>query len=229
MIDRFLLDADETILDFVRSSRESFAYAMAQAGAPELGADYPRFKSINDELWRAYERGEVTKPQLMRERFTRFFAQAGKAGQDAEEVNAVYFRTLCRTGYLLEGARGFLEELSRRGRVYLITNGTGAAQYGRLEAVGLREAFAGIFVSDEVGFAKPDKRFFDIVLKKAGAVPSQCAVIGDSLTSDMAGAKNAGIVGIWYNARGQAGAEGFDYAARSYEEVLAVVDSLRGV
>ena len=113
--------------------------------------------------------------------------------------------------------------------MYLITNGTGAAQYGRLEAVGLREAFAGIFVSDEVGFAKPDKRFFDIVLKKAGAAPSQCAVIGDSLTSDMAGAKNAGIVGIWYNARGQAGAEGFDYAARSYEEVLAVVDSLRGV
>ena len=50
MIDRFLLDADETILDFVRSSRESFACAMAQAGAPELGADYPRFKSINDEL-----------------------------------------------------------------------------------------------------------------------------------------------------------------------------------
>ena len=89
MIDRFLLDADETILDFVRSSRESFAYAMAQAGVPELGGDYPRFKSINDELWRAYERGEVTKPQLMRERFSRFFAEAGKAGQDAEEVNAV--------------------------------------------------------------------------------------------------------------------------------------------
>lgn len=228
MRDRFLLDADETILDFVRSSEESFAYAMRAAGCEELAASYPRFKEINDRLWREYECGKITKPQLMRERFARFFS-ASPYRADPDAVNRIYFETLCHTGYLLPGAAEFLGELRRRGRVYLITNGTSAAQYGRLESLGIRDDFAGIYVSDEVGFAKPDRRYFEYVLRAAGAAADECIVIGDSLSSDMAGAKNSGIVGIWYNARReQAPSSLYDYAAHSYGEVLALVDRLRG-
>lgn len=72
------------------------------------------------------------------------------------------------TGYLLEGAEGFLRALKERGKIYLITNGTPAAQYGRLESLGLRGFFDGIFVSDEIGYAKPDARFFRCVLEKRG-------------------------------------------------------------
>lgn len=220
----FLLDADETILDFVRSSRECFGAAMEDAGLAPLASRYDEFKQINDGVWREYERGEIAKSALVLARFERFFARCGVQA-DARAVNERYFGRLCRTGYLLGGAREFLDELKRRGRVWLITNGTPAAQYGRLEAVGLQNFFDGVFVSDEIGFAKPDRRFFEYALARIGAPREACLVIGDSLSSDIAGANNAGIECIWYNAAGKepVGARP-DHTARTYAEILRIID-----
>ena len=77
MINNFLLDADETILDFVRSSRESFFIAMQQLGLLLGENEFLQFKAINDGLWQEYEQGTVTKPQLMKERFARLFEALG--------------------------------------------------------------------------------------------------------------------------------------------------------
>ena len=159
MKNNILLDADQTILDFVRSSKESLAAAMREAGLPYAETDFSVYKRINDAIWREYERGEITKARLSVGRFARFFAEKGIDG-DPALLNALYFSKLCRTGYLLDGAAEFLARLKERGRVFLITNGTPAAQYGRLDALGIRSLFDGIFVSDEIGFAKPDPRFF---------------------------------------------------------------------
>lgn len=227
MRNNYLLDADETILDFVRSSRESFAWAMAEAGLEKLAADYEKFSAVNDALWKEYERGEVTKPRLVVERFSRFFAAEG-AVADAAAVNQLYFGRLCSTGYLLPGAESFLQALRARGRVFLITNGTPAAQYGRLDALGIRRYFDGIFVSDEIGFAKPDLRFFEYVFAHAPADRDNSVVIGDSLTSDIAGANNAGIPSILFAPNGTLkGAEAADYVTHSYMQILETLDFLR--
>ena len=118
-----------------------------------------------------------------------------------------------------------MRELKKRGRVFLITNGTPAAQYGRLDALGIRSLFDGIFVSDEIGFAKPDPRFFGYVLSAAGAAREDCIVIGDSLTSDIAGANAAGIYSVWYAPQGEPCGAAPDAVARSYAEVLSAVDA----
>lgn len=226
----FLLDADETILDFIRSSKESLAYAMREAGVPYKEEDFAAYKRINDGVWRDYERGRLTKQALMRERFIRFFDFL-RVGADADKVNGIYFEKLCRTGYLLDGAREFLDALKERGRVLLITNGTPAAQYGRLASVGLDGFFDGIYISDEIGYKKPDVRFFAYLLEREKIGRENCLVIGDSLSSDIAGANNAGIRCIWYNPSGRA-AEGAapDYTAKSYREILRLADewSARG-
>ena len=226
MINNFLLDADETILDFVRSSRESFFIAMQQLGLLLGENEFLQFKAINDGLWREYEQGTVTKPQLMKERFARLFAALG-VDADAVQANTLYFTALCGRGYLLPGAEDFLRSLKECGKIFLITNGTPAAQYGRLRSLGLEHFFDGIFISDEIGFSKPDARFFAYVLDKAGLQRGECAVIGDSLTSDIRGANNAGILSIWYNAKGKI-AEGAhpDHTARSYAKILEIVRSL---
>ena len=219
-----LLDADETILDFVRSSKESLSAAMREAGLPYAETDFSVYKRINDAIWREYERGEITKARLSVGRFARFFAEKGIDG-DPALLNALYFSKLCRTGYLLDGAAEFLARLKKRGRVFLITNGTPAAQYGRLDALGIRSLFDGIFVSDEIGFAKPDPRFFGYVLSAAGAAREDCIVIGDSLTSDIAGANAAGIYSVWYAPQGEPCGAAPDAVARSYAEVLSAVDA----
>lgn len=226
MRNKFLLDADETILDFVRSSRESLAHAMRALGLPYGDDFFSLYKAINDGVWKEYEQGQITKKQLMQVRFVRFLERIGVQA-DAQKLNAVYFETLSHTGYLLDGAAEFLRGLKERGKIYLITNGTPAAQYGRLRSLGLEHFFDGIFISDEIGFSKPDARFFAYVLDKAGLQRRECAVIGDSLTSDIRGANNAGILSIWYNAKGKI-AEGAhpDHTARSYAKILEIVRSL---
>ena len=226
MRNNYLLDADETILDFVRSSRESLFYAMRALELPCSEETFALYKAVNDGVWKEYEQGKITKKQLMKVRFVRFLERLGLHA-DAEKLNEVYFEKLSHTGYLLEGASEFLPELKKRGRIFLITNGTPAAQYGRLESLGLRDFFDGIFVSDEIGYAKPDRRFFEYVLKNAAIGRADCVVIGDSLSSDIAGAANAGIVSVWYNPSGKpaAGVKP-DYTAKSYADILAEADRL---
>jgi 2-haloacid dehalogenase len=60
------------------------------------------------------------------------------------------------------------------------------------------------FISEEMGCAKPEKRFFDLV---AAAIPdfdpASAIVIGDSLSSDIQGGINAGLDTCWYNPHGK--------------------------
>ena len=197
---------------------------MRDARLDALVPRFAEFKAINDEVWREYERGEIVKSALVLARFERFFARCG-VHADARAVNGLYFGLLCRAGYLLDGAREFVDGLKRRGRVWIVTNGTPAAQYGRLDAAGLHGCFDGVFVSDEVGFAKPDRRFFDAALARIGVPKEQCIVIGDSLSSDVAGANNAGIECIWYAPSGRQPCGAVpDHIARSYAEILQIID-----
>lgn len=126
----FLLDADETVFDFIASSKESLRYALAQFSLPYSDEIYSLFKKHNDAVWREYERGALTKAQLRVKRFECFFAEQGVIA-DAASVDKIYFDKLCTTGYLLDGADAFLSGLKERGEIYMITNGTTAQQEGR--------------------------------------------------------------------------------------------------
>ena len=106
----FLLDADETVFDFIASSKESLRYALAQFSLPYSDEIYSLFKKHNDAVWREYERGALTKAQLRVKRFECFFAEQGVIA-DAASVDKIYFDKLCTTGYLLDGADAFLSGL----------------------------------------------------------------------------------------------------------------------
>ena len=82
----------------------------------------------------------------------------------------------------------------------LVTNGLTEVQNPRIERVGLRELFATIVVSSEVSLAKPDPAFFELVLARLGDPPRDTVlIVGDSLSSDMAGGIAAGIATCWFN------------------------------
>ena len=226
MINNFLLDADETILDFVRSSRESFFIAMQQLGLLLGENEFLQFKAINDGLWQEYEQGTVTKPQLMKERFARLFEALG-VNADAVQANTLYFTTLCGRGYLLPGAEDFLRSLNTRSRVF--SSPTARPRRSTADCVlsAWNTSLTGSLFPMRSAFPSRTRVFFAYVLDKAGLQSGECAVIGDSLTSDIRGANNAGILSIWYNAKGKI-AEGAhpDHTARSYAKILEIVRSL---
>ena len=215
-----LLDADDTLFDFQTAEARALKAAML-ADHKEYKEEYlPVYSSINLALWKQLELGEVTKAQLQRLRFERFYAKIGMPG-DSENVRRLYPEKLGEQGILLPGAMELVQELSRTRQLYLVTNGMEAIQRNRLRHSGLLPYLRGVFISEVIGVPKPQKAFFDAVAKEIpGYEREQVLLIGDSLTSDMRGGVNAGVDTCWYNAKGEPNNTEVcpTYEVKNYEE-----------
>ncbi|MBR4502491.1 MAG: HAD-IA family hydrolase [Clostridia bacterium] len=92
----------------------------------------------------------------------------------------------------------------RDARIYIASNGATVNAKGRIASTGLGQYIDGLFVSEDMGAAKPDAAFFDLILEKIREPRETCVMIGDSLTSDMLGAKNASLKSVWFMPSGNA-------------------------
>lgn len=201
MIKTILWDIDGTLLDFLKSEDYGIRACLEEIGFH--GCDdalLARYSQINRLHWEALERGELTKRQVLIGRFQRFFQETGIDCPDVEAFNASYQKKLGE--HFFENERS-LELCSRlRGRVkqYAVTNGTVEAQRNKLRYSGLGALMDGVFISDEIGAEKPTRAFFDAVFSVTGTpAPGEAMIVGDSLTSDMRGGNNAGLICCWYN------------------------------
>ncbi len=220
-----LLDADGTLLDFETDMKNAFTslydafFAPQRPYSPEILACYDR---CNDRWWKRLERGECTKPELYVGRFRDFLKETGLSG-DPEEINRAYFSRLGQGGALLPGALDLVEKLSKKFELYIVTNGNAATQKTRLQNSGLLRYVKEYFVSEDAGAAKPDPRYFDYVFSRLPHVERGTAlVIGDSLSSDIQGAVNAGLDSLYYHPGGPVPAgekPPYTYEAASYEEI----------
>ncbi len=199
----FLLDMDDTLLDFPRAERLNFSMALEAHGVADSDALYARFHAINDGLWRMLERGEIGREELKCERFRLLFAEFGIAA-DPGSVSAFYFDHFPALCFPFEGAEEFLRELSRRGRVYITTNGGAKIQRSHISLAGFWPYLAGVFISEELGADKPSEAYVEAV--RSGIEnfePASAVYIGDSLTSDMVCAERLGVDFILFRKRGR--------------------------
>ena len=221
-----LLDADETLFDFLKAERASLEKVLSSRGLPYGEEILRRYHTINDALWHAFERGEISKEDIKKTRFAKLAKESGFPAEiDTDAINAAYLRQLGESDFLLPGARQFLETLFAAGfDLALITNGVAKTQLRRLEKSGLSPLFSHVFVSEAVGAQKPLPAFFDVVLRTIDETDKgKVLVIGDSLQSDIRGAVNAGLDSVWYNPKGAANDAGVPVTleARTYEEIEA--------
>ena len=129
-----------------------------------------------------------------------FFEAIGADPSIAESFNKDYQSALGDYIEFISGAKDVL--LSQKGKYTLaaVTNGTKIAQEKKLKASGLDKIFDAVFISENVGFEKPNKEFFDYVFASLGITDrSEALIIGDSLTSDILGGVNSGIDTCWFN------------------------------
>ena len=198
-----LLDLDETLFDFSRSERFAIDKLMEKYNIPVTEKNRRLYSEINDEKWRKLERGEITRPQLFKERFDDFFEKTGVRA-DVSEANLSYMRFLSQAGFILDGALETCERLSESYSLYLVTNGTKIVQNGRLNGSLIMKYIKGVFISEEIGFNKPQKEYFDYVLEHIEEKDkAKILVVGDSLSSDIAGAENSGLDSCWVNRKNQ--------------------------
>lgn len=223
--DIILLDADETLFDFNRSEGEALKKAFDDFGFPYREEVALKYNKINIGFWKLFEKGEIDKKNLGRGRFQALLDEFSLTG-DAEKLNQRYMEHLANGRYLIDGAQNFCFEASRDYLLYIITNGTEWIQKSRFSGSGLECFIQKVYISDEIGFQKPKREFFDFVLSDIGVKDkSRVLVLGDSLSSDIAGGINAGLDTCWL-CRGEARETDLKYTYKisSLHEFFEIAD-----
>ncbi len=198
-----LFDADNTLFDFGMAEYHAFMETCSHAGIQWSEEAYRVYSEINDAQWKKLERGETTQAELKIQRYREFLQWYGYSGD--RETMAVcmgndYKEALGRQIYLMPDALDVLKALTAKGYwIGIVTNGITAIQTARLAASPMRKYIRKLYISEEMGCAKPDPAFFEAVFTDLQVSdPSQYLVIGDSLSSDIDGASAAGIDSVWF-------------------------------
>ena len=225
-----LFDADQTLIDFEKDMPLAFQYMYEQSGLAKqkpYSAEILRlYNDCNESWWRRFEQKLCTKAELYRNRFVDFFEVAGLTLVSIDFLQDLYVSGIAKTGTPLPGALDMLRALSERYDLCITTNGNPISQPGRLKNSGVTAFMKGCFISDEIGAAKPDKKYFDYVLAHIpGASTENCLVIGDSLSADIKGAQNAGLDSLWYNPNRKANTlpTPSTFEAASYEDIVRIL------
>ncbi len=227
-----LFDLDQTLLDFHASEKLALKAVLEAQGLEFSQQRYDAFKQINKSLWLEFEKGEITKLQLFETRFRRLFelCRCDVDKMDLAQINSDFIDAMAKSGVLMDGALELLERLTKDiadVRIYIVTNGVTRNALGRIASTGLGRFISEVFVSEEIGAAKPAKEFFDAVTKAIGEPDESYLVIGDSLTSDMLGAKNAGLTSCWFMPCGDVQQAIADYeidlTAADFDELYEVI------
>ena len=195
-----LFDADDTLLDFASAEKTAFEGMCAECGIDFTDELYGRYHAINASLWKTLETGGITLDEL---KIRRYHDLVGNGEAAAKMAHSYEILLGCQSA-VISGAPEICRTLGGKYGIYIITNGIASAQRNRIKNSLLEGLYDGLFISGEIGYAKPDRRFFDAVCEKVGDPDrSHYLVIGDTLSSDIAGANNAGIDSVWLNPHGK--------------------------
>lgn len=230
MKDIFLVDADDTILNFHGAAEKAIQAAFTQNGVEWKTEYMQRYREMNAKLWEALERKEITREWLMSQRFPLFLKELG-IGLDGESFNRVYIEHLSTHPIYYDGAQEFLRKLGEMGRVFIVTNGTESIQRRRFDISNLWSYAEDVFISETTGFDKPAKGYTDYVASHIDGFERGRAVwIGDSLSADIKAANESGITSILFNPHEKpiTAVASPDYTAKNFAEILGILQGING-
>ncbi len=220
--DTVLCDADDTVLDFKTAMRYSIVNTMRAVGVDKSDEDIVKaYAAVTNEVWSKLERGEITRKELDEGRFV-IMRDRISANFDPRSANEIYIEEMQKTRFVIDGAKEFLRELRYRGvDVYIVTNSFARVANERLKA--LDGCVDGAFISEDIGYDKPNARFFEQVLKTIGVRDkSRVIVFGDSESSDIKGGINSGLDTCLYDPDGRK-TTAADFKVNSYEKFLEML------
>lgn len=220
-----LLDLDHTLFDTNTSEAAAFSHTLNAAGISQPARYTLIYQRINNELWSAVERGEITPPQVRTARFDRLIAEA-ELDADPNVLADEFVKALGANGDLYIGAREVIEQLSERVTLAMVTNGFSEVQRTRIERLGIGHHFDAVIISAEVGASKPSVEFFDHAFEQLDCPPKETMLmVGDSLSADIRGGSDFGIATCWYNPdkKSAASTDSVTHEISRLEELLGIV------
>jgi len=201
--DFLLADLDNTLLDFTAAEHKAVERLILHYGANADSETINAYSAFNVSLWEKLERKEITRKQLRDTRFSEFFRLHGIDG-DGIEAASLYEQYLSENAFWIDGAEELISRCKGKIKLYIISNGMVRVQLPRLSSSGLDKLADGHFISERIGYDKPDKRYFDFVFSSIPCFdPEKALVLGDSLSADISGGIICGIDTCLFDRRGK--------------------------
>lgn len=214
------IDWDDTIGDFHGAAKKALQEMYDKYHLCNYFASHEEFISLykphNIELWDKYGKDLVSKEYLSFDRFFYPLMHGSKVCERlsydkvlrmdlcalAERLSEDFLHMTTAHFALLEGAEEIVRYLAAKYPLTVVTNGFVEVQYEKFEKSGLKDCFAHIVLSEEVGCQKPNPQIMHVAIEKnkqqlPDLQPSEVIMIGDSFSSDIAGANATGIDTIW--------------------------------
>lgn len=223
MIKAVLIDIDDTIFDFEKCSKNAFKKTLKKLDLFYEEKDFSYFNKVNDILWTKQKLGELNINQVFIERsnmMSKYF------GLDIEKeiFNNLFVEFLYDEIEIVDEIEDLLSYLSNKYQIFAASNGVYDMQVNRLKKSNLDKYFDEIFVSDKIGFEKPDKRFFQKIMDITKYSNKDLIMIGDSIKSDIIGAKNSNIKSIYFNKENKKNSdENFTYQVKNLSEIKKIL------
>jgi putative hydrolase of the HAD superfamily len=199
------IDPEELHQTVRLKARELWYASPARAYCVDIGISsweglWARFRGAdpNLEILRAWA------PTYRLESWSRALAEHGVNDPSFAEQMADTFRKERRARHIVYAdVKPTLEEVRQTYRLALLTNGAADLQREKIRASKLAPFFEVIVISGEVGVRKPEPQIFGLVLDRLSVTAEKAVMVGNSPSSDVAGAQRAGLKGVWLNRPGK--------------------------
>lgn len=219
-----LCDIDDTLFDFHKGEAIALENTFRAFDIPVTPENWAAYHAANSEQWRKLERGETTPQKLRVDRFAEFLRAIGME-RNASAMSDVAIDNLGQQRWPLPYCVELCQQVSARMPIWLVTNGIARVQHSRMENCVLTPYISGLVISEELGVSKPNPKMVWEALAQAGVDDlSRAVFLGDSLTSDIAAANNAGVDSILFT-NGKEIPEGHQatYAVKTLEEACGII------
>lgn len=223
MIKAVLIDIDDTIFDFEKCSKNSFLKTLEKFNLKFKEEDFSYFNKVNDILWTKQKLGEINIKEVFIKRdylMDKYFNLDIEIGL----FNDLFVKFLYDEIEMVDGIEDLLLYLSDKYKIFTASNGIYKMQENRLKKSNLDKYFDKIFVSDKIGYEKPDKRFFQKIMEHTKYSNDDLIMIGDSIKSDIIGAKNSKIKSIYFNKEDKKISDkNFTYQVKKLSEIKKIL------
>lgn len=194
-----LFDLDNTILDFTKAENYAIRRLAQDFNITLTDDDVERYRKINSMCWHLSDSGVMSKAEILKKRFIDFF-DLFEIKVDGHWCDVTYREYLTHEVFLVDDAIEVLDELVKEHDLYIVSNGVKSTQHVRMQKANITKYFKDVFLSDEIGYPKPEKEFFDYVKSHINEMTKENTVlIGDNLFTDINGANNANIKSVYFN------------------------------
>ena len=228
-----IFDADHTLIDYLEDEKAVLRELLPTLGIEPTEEIVCDCDDVSNETWENAGLNNVNDPYIQ-EHYHRLYVEHTEdlfralflrypSSADPKEAGLRFMRMMQRPSILCESAEEVLKALKGKYTVCVATNATSALQRVRIRPI--EQYLDGVYISEEVGFIKPLPPFFLKILQDLGVKKEDCLMVGDSLSSDVAGANNVGMDSCWLNRKQRINDSGImpTYEIRSLKELLVLL------